>query len=381
MATVADLGKMVRAKYPDAYKDLSDEALGKAIQQKYPTAYKDFSPLEAPEAAPAGDDLSTKVRKFFDPTYPSPGADIGDVAKQAAKGAAFLMPATLAGATASGALYNTATSDEKTALGKAKDALIGGATGLAAGGIAKGVGAGLSWVGKKAAEKMGLATAKAGSQAAQEIADQIASARGELGSEVQKGSRYVENLMRLREAMTPEQLALYSELEAKGIVPNLQQTVAQSTLERLPDQAATIAAKKAALTTLTENASTAAEQRAQELLKPQFAKDAASFAKSYAEPVLATAAGHALAGPVGGEAAGLIFARTRAGKAIATRLGRPGNQYALYSALQKAVSPAETMSRLPVYGAAGAEEMSPALQALLRRLRGPVPAAAEEEGQ
>lgn len=43
MATVVDLGKQVKAKYPGVYDDLSDEALGLKVKAKFPGSYDDFS--------------------------------------------------------------------------------------------------------------------------------------------------------------------------------------------------------------------------------------------------------------------------------------------------------------------------------------------------
>lgn len=44
MATIGDLGKKAKAKYPGSYDDLSDEQLGSMVQKKYPGSYDDFTP-------------------------------------------------------------------------------------------------------------------------------------------------------------------------------------------------------------------------------------------------------------------------------------------------------------------------------------------------
>lgn len=60
MATVADLGRMVKQKYPGAYDDLPDDQVGLAVQRKYPGAYDDFT--AAAPAAPAAPERSLLQR-------------------------------------------------------------------------------------------------------------------------------------------------------------------------------------------------------------------------------------------------------------------------------------------------------------------------------
>jgi hypothetical protein len=43
MPTVADLGRLVKAKHPGAYNDIADAELGRRVQAKYPGSYSDFS--------------------------------------------------------------------------------------------------------------------------------------------------------------------------------------------------------------------------------------------------------------------------------------------------------------------------------------------------
>jgi hypothetical protein len=45
MATTADLGKLVKAKFPGQYDDLGDAALGALVQRKHPGQYDDFTPV------------------------------------------------------------------------------------------------------------------------------------------------------------------------------------------------------------------------------------------------------------------------------------------------------------------------------------------------
>jgi hypothetical protein len=204
-----------------------------------------------------------------------------------------------------------------------------------------------------------FARARAGVQASTEVAEQVQSAAGQLGAETQKGSRYIENLMRLKESMTPEQRALYESMEASGVVPGLQRSVAGGTLAAVPDQAATIAAKKAALDAAQSGAPDAVKQRTADLLTSKIPDDVKSFLKSYAEPVAWAYGGHKVAEALGADpekqgmaaaVAGLIGGRTRAGKALMTRVNRPANQLAFAESLKRA-----------------AENGSPLAQALLQR--------------
>jgi hypothetical protein len=226
----------------------------------------------------------------------------------------------------------------------ATDMATGAAFGVAGHGAGKILRRGLGRLAARGAAREATATARAGAQASGEVAEQLASARGGLGAEVQKGSRYVENLMRLEGSMTPEQRALYAQLEASGVVPNLQRAVAGGTLERLPGQASTIAAKQAELAALQAAAPAAVMERTRALLTPQVRADARSLFKSYGEPVIAATLGYKAADLAGADpetkagaaaVAGLLGGRTRAGKALRTRITRPAHQAALGRAEQR----------------------------------------------
>lgn len=52
MATLAELGQRVKAKYPGKYDDLPDDELGRKVKVKYPGAYDDFADF-APSAPSA----------------------------------------------------------------------------------------------------------------------------------------------------------------------------------------------------------------------------------------------------------------------------------------------------------------------------------------
>lgn len=260
-------------------------------------------------------------------------------------GAARGLGRALAGGATMGAGYSEADVTKGDVGGLVSDAAVGAGFGAAGHGAGKLLRGGLGRLTRSGAQQEALATAKAGAQAAEETAGKLQSAAGALGGETQKGSRYVENLMRLEQTMTPQQRALYQQLQAQGVVPNLQQSVAQGTLDALPAQAATIAAKRAELAVLQQAAPAATAARAQDLLRPQVKADAKSFAKSYAEPLAWALGAQQIGNAVGLDpaqqgilagAAGIVGGRTRAGKALATRLNRPGHQAAIGRAKQAA---------------------------------------------
>lgn len=86
----------------------------------------------------AKEEVSTGVRQFFDPTYPSPRADIGDIGRQQARALALSVPMFMGpvqGGAAAGLFQGLSSMpSEGGVLDKAahvgKDALVGGALGL-----------------------------------------------------------------------------------------------------------------------------------------------------------------------------------------------------------------------------------------------------------
>lgn len=70
MATIIDLGRQTKAKYPQ-YQDLSDEEVGRRVKQKYPTQYSDFT-----DTFPTGE--PAHVQKSFIQKLKSVGSTIGN---------------------------------------------------------------------------------------------------------------------------------------------------------------------------------------------------------------------------------------------------------------------------------------------------------------
>lgn len=342
-----------------------------------------------------GETIGSGVNSFFgrgDPKKPEAFAP-RQLGQQYLKAASLLVPGTgLASMGTSGALYGAGASDAPDLAGVAKDAAVGSLAGAAAGKVLSVAGKGLGWIGRKGVEKSGLASARAGAKAAEEVGGEVASAAGKYGGEVQKGSRYVENLMRLESEMTPAQKALYQELQTKGVVPNLQQQVAQSTLEALPGQASSIAARQAELAAAQEGAPAAVLSRTKDLLSTNEAKhQLAERAWRYGPVALGSAVGTALGGPLGTAVGALSGAGTRPMvQALRRMVKTPAIQKKIGDAMQSVGdnSLAHFLEGVPVESAAGVagRTISPEIKALAEYLRNAagrpkmLPAGAQDEG-
>lgn len=308
--------------------------------------------------------LNTKAEKANPGTYLT-GQVAGAVAPTLIGAGTLTAPRAMALASGQGAAQGAGYSDANSVTGLVGDTALGAGVGLAGYGAGALLGKGAAALRGKAGRLLSRAEGKAAQQAADESAEAVASAAGKLGGEVQKGSRYVENLLRFEAAGTlnPAQQAELAALRANGTIPKLAESVAQSTLESLPGQTGTIAARQAELAALQQAAPAAVAGRTADLLKPTVKADALSYLKSYAEPMAwaigAQQAGSALGLDPGEQgalaaAAGIIGGRTRAGKALWNRVSRPGNQAALADAMTR-VARRVDQARRPVQAGLTAE--------------------------
>jgi hypothetical protein len=121
--------------------------------------------------------------------------------------------------------------------------------GLVAGGVGEAVGAGIQRLGKKLWSTAADAIANQAEKDAATIEKKIASLEGELGANVQKGSRYSENLQRAISGIPEEGGlgAVSGELRAEAIAALREsgsqatmERVARSSIKKLPGQAKTI---------------------------------------------------------------------------------------------------------------------------------------------
>jgi hypothetical protein len=186
-----------------------------------------------------------------------------------------------------------------------------------------------------AGQRLRAALGRAATQAQEEEAAKVATLAGKYGGELQKGSRIGENLDRFGTSLNPQEQAAADAIKTR---------VESGMLRNLPGQAGTIDASEQAMTAAQQALPQAVAARTAELSKPQFGKDAASFLKSYAEPLVAAAVVDQIGSAAGLDprargaldaSAGVIFGRTRAGKALMSRLTRPGNQAAMFGAIEK----------------------------------------------
>jgi hypothetical protein len=90
MATVTELGALVKQKYPGAYDDLDDTALGQLVRERHPGAYDDFSDSPVPSATAVepgsrlGRDLlkTTPEQTIFSPEHPLAELPGGETVRQ-----------------------------------------------------------------------------------------------------------------------------------------------------------------------------------------------------------------------------------------------------------------------------------------------------------
>jgi hypothetical protein len=455
----------VESILPDFLRnDVSRQAVGNAqgIGDKYRSA-RDFyrSRNAAAEKSNPGTYLGTQIVGATIPTL------VGGAPLTGVRGLGVAAGQGLA----QGAGYSEANEGR----GLASDTALGGALGVAGHGAGAALGAAAKRVAGAASRRLLSARGRALGQAAKEVDEAVASARGQLGAETQAGNRYAENLRRLegeftegapegyvyhvtpRENLDPiaarglrpdapkiaeggphgdtravflgeaDTVPTYRDLYGEGaavlrvrrnavgrlepddfsegtgwltrepIPPQrievrgpdgswtpldpgrsalrrryaetadarraLEERLAASNLESLPAQAATIAARRAELAALQQAAPQTVATRTGELLKSSAKPDARSFLKAYAEPLVwmgaAGAAGDALdlspsqqAALVAG--AGVVGGRTRAGKALLTRIKKPGNQAAIARQQERLADAIRKLRRTAAIGAPAA---------------------------
>jgi hypothetical protein len=224
-------------------------------------------------------------------------------------------------------------------LGRAAfDTTVGAALGAGSGALGHGIQKGVGWVAEKVIDKgdalLKKTLAKAREIGEKKAAEATAKARSEAGRAAQDTYKQLEHLRetgRMR-ALTPGESQVAQELtEELG-------KKAQGRL--LPSAAEKQATSAAYSEAMTSEAARAAERTAEELA-PRAGRDIGAIIKSYGEPIVGAAvggwAGDALFdSPVTGAAAlGMLTGRTRAGKMIADRVAKPGNQLSLAKTLRK----------------------------------------------
>jgi hypothetical protein len=219
-------------------------------------------------------------------------------------------------------------------------ALAGGGAGLLLGGLGRALGAGA----RRLAAPLARAQARAvelGQAGAEKLTRAL---RSEAGQKAQALYRTLEHINALRSKMTPEAAAELAELEASGVIREVEQELASKSVQKLaPD----LAAHRTAQAAFGEGLESQAQQAAQlgeAAATSSAGADVRSLLKMYAEPLAWSVVGGKIGDALGldpvltGGVAGLVGGRTRAGKAIANRLAKPGNQMALINALRSAAT-------------------------------------------
>ena len=175
-----------------------------------------------------------------------------------------------------GAAQGVGYSNADSATGLAGDAALGAGIGTAGWGAGKLLSKAAGALARKATGKLDkIAPAVLAAEAATEAHAPVASAKGAYASGIQKGSRQVENIMRLEPVANATEQAAIRALETSGATPGLQHQVLGSTIQALPGQVAENAALKA-----TYDAARAAEaSEAARLLAEKMPKGTAAFLK------------------------------------------------------------------------------------------------------
>ena len=283
----------------------------KAIVQKHLGAAASHTPKEDKS-------WGTKVRKVFDPTYPSPNVEPLDIGKQAATGLSFAVGGPgLARAALSGGLAGFGLSDAKDPAGLAVSTGTGAVLGPVASKVFSLAGSGLSKAAGYAKTKMAEALGNAANKANQEAAGELASEIGKLGGYSQDLNRKVEWVIRLLDEEKSGALsdASRASLEAFRKSPDYG-TVVEKAAERVLNTAPGAVARTAA-----QEAKVAAMQEGlpQAVVDKTMAATSADEAKNqikarvlrYGLPAAGSAIGAAMGGPMGAGVGALAGAGTR----------------------------------------------------------------------
>lgn len=230
--------------------------------------------------------------------------------------------------------------------GSAQGAVMGGPDGR---GMGAGIGGGIAGLfgtlglgGKALAQTFGrkaVSAEVAGLElAAKKAAQKTAQARSAAGQDATALYRTLEHLRELAGRATPQAQQELDALAARGINPaSIEAKLHAKSVAKLAGDATAADESSAAYREAMASEPARAGDLADEIAQPSLGKDAWELFKMYGEPLLGAAAGtglgnlfgHGALGGMGGTLGGLLLGRTRAGKAILSRLAKPGNQAAL----------------------------------------------------
>lgn len=253
---------------------------------------------------------------------------------------------------------------EDEGLGLARDTALGGALGTAGYGAGALVGKGAAAAVRKGRDLVRTGTDRARQQAAEAATDAVNSLEGAARERAANAYRQMErvNLALADKSLPAQERAALEAFKQSPEYAELLAANAKGILAAAPEAAAEREAARQIAAQARGALPTEIALRTAEGLKPQVKADTKSFLKSYAEPALwalgAQQAGSALgldpsAQGVLAVAAGTVGGRTRAGKALWTRMNRPAHQVAVGEMLERA----------------GSRPLSPQGQLLMRALQ------------
>lgn len=306
-----------QAKTPSKYQSLRDALREEATaaREAHPEVYL---PLEVGGAA-----LSMAV----------PGVGVAKGAKLAQTAGKMALLGGVSGLGGSEADLTTGRPEEyaRAALDTSVGIGVGGVAGTAAHGIQKGAEKVANKLISGAANRTARAQAKAAQMAADATEAEIASAKSAAGRAAQDAYKQLEHLRELKalRALSPEE---------KTVFANLSRELGTKAQAKLLPAAAEKEATANALRELMVNKSSAEATRAADLLRPTVKQDALSAFRTWGEPLIGGVGGQYLgeklfdspyAGSIAGGTAGLLLGRTKLGKGLLHRIGKPGNQTAI----------------------------------------------------
>lgn len=326
-----------------------EAAKGDTIGERYQNARDFYRGLNSrAEAANPSTYLAGYVGGSVAPILTGAGA-ASQGAKAVTGGRALLT------ASGQGALSGAGLSDASSPVGVASDTALGAGVGLAGYGTGKVLGKGLAWAADKGRRLVRTGTARASQEAADAATAEVRSLEAAARERAANAYRQMErvNAALADKTLPAEERAALEAFKQSPEYADLLAANAKGALAAAPEAAAEREAARAVASEARAALPVEIERQTAARLVPQPKADAKSFLKMYAEPVAWAYGANKLAEEMGADpetrtgaavVAGLIGGRTRAGKALWTRLSRPAHQVAIGNTLQR-VGESEALAR------------------------------------
>jgi hypothetical protein len=264
-----------------------------------------------------------------------------------------------------GAAAGAGYSEANDARGLLRDTSLGTGLGVAGYGLGRAAGAGYEAVRRRAVGMAGRATAKAAHEGAEAATAPVRSIEASARERAANAYRQME---RINNALADKSLppAERAALEAFKQSPEYAELLvanAKGILGAAPDAAAELAAARQIAAQARAALPAEIQRETAARLLPTPKADTKSFLKSYAEPLVWGGLGIGAGKAMGldpdtqaalGVVAGAIGGRTRAGKALLTRVRRPGNQLLISRGMQSTADTLDPLTRALLQRAAPA---------------------------